>query len=207
MNREHTVIERRCMEQFLMEMRRCNIEGRSRDDRVEIVKSYLSRFDLFPDTPLMIKMKELLRNIIDAKSYAFDTYIHEQVGDSRDMGIEWICSVCGKKNHDANKKYTACNACGRSKGHSVSKKLRKLNECIIDSTPHLTNATKDEMQIIRDKNANRQQWVGKEGKKSMFASTKGDFEALERKSIKSEIHDVLTSIRQSLNESAPPRDN
>lgn len=205
MNREQATIARRCMEQFLLEMRRCSIEDCSKDDRVDIAKSYLSRFDQFPDTPLMQRMKELLSSIIDGKSHAFDTYIHEQVGDSSDMGSEWLCSVCGKKNRDAKRKYTECNTCGRPKGYSVSKKLKKLNECNIDPTPHLTNATKAEIQMIKVKNAysHREPWIGEEGKKSVFTSTTHDFEALERKSIKSEIDDVLTSIRQSLNESVP----
>lgn len=200
-DKEQIVIVRRCVEEFLCEMKQCSIEGCSENDRIVIAKTHLSNLERLPTSPLLEKLKELIGNFIRAgKCRYLDLYIEDQVGDSRDMGTEWVCSVCGKRNRETKKKYTECITCGKPKGYLVSKKLKQLNDHRhIDPTPHLTNATKDELLMIRNSpDKHRKKWIGDEGVKSMYVSAKIDYEALERNSIKSEIDDVLSSIRQSL---------
>lgn len=198
---EHVLLARRCVEKFLCEMKQCSIEGCNENDRFGIAKTCSSNLERLPSSPLIEKLKEMVSNFIRAgKCRYLDSYLDDQVEESHDLGTEWLCSVCGKRNRETKKKYTECITCGKPKGYLVSKKLQHLNDHgHIDLTPHLTNATKDELLMIRNIcNKHREKWTGEEGMKSMIVSTKIDYEALERNSIKAEIDDVLSSIRQSL---------
>lgn len=196
--KEHITIARRCMEQFLCEMKRCSVEGSTEEERVVIAERYLSNLESLPKSPLMAKLKQLIGNFIDGKARHLNTYVEEQAGESRYVGTEWLCTVCGKRNHDNMKKYNPCITCGKPKGYVVSKKLQQLNGHCIDATPHLTNATNDDVRMIKSPERHREKVIGDEGKKSFLMSTQSDYEALERTCIKSEIDDVLSSIRQSL---------
>jgi hypothetical protein len=175
-------------------------EGCSENDRFVIANTCLSNLERLPNSPLIEKLKEMVSNFIQAgKCRYLDSYLDDQVGESHDLGTEWLCSVCGKRNRETKKKYTECITCGKPKGYMVSKKLQQLNDRRIDPTPHLTNATKDELMTMRNnRNKHREKLTGEEGMKSMIVSTKIDYEALERNTIKAEIDDVLSSIRQSL---------
>ena len=161
-----------------------------------IAKTYLARIEKLPSGPLMKKLNELLRGYIDGKSRYFESYINDQVGEPRDLGTEWLCSVCGKRNRDIKKKYIECDTCGRARGCALSKKLKQLNEQRIDATPHLTNATESELQSLRSLGTHHE----KRHAFDSFLSTKSDYEALERSCIKVEIDEVLSSIRHSLDE-------
>jgi hypothetical protein len=198
---EQVVLARRYMEKFLCEMKQCSIEGCNENDRFVTAKTCLSNLERLPSSPLIEKLKEMVSNFIRAgKCHYLNSYLDDRVGELHDLGTEWLCSVCGKRNRETKKKYTECITCGKAKGYLVSKKLQQLNyHGHIDPTPHLTNATKDESLMIQNIcNNHREKWTGKEGMKSMIVSTKIDYEALERNSIKAEIDDVLSSIRQSL---------
>lgn len=198
---DQIIIARRCMEDFFAEMKRCHVEGSTNEERLVIANEHLSRLNQLPsNSPLLKKVKELVKSVIDGQSRSFETFMYDQVGDSLNSGIEWLCSVCGKRNRDTKKKYIECDVCGRPKGCLVSMTIKQLSQYPIDPTPHLTNATKDEIQMIEPGNYRSEKWVGEEGKKSVFISKQSDYVALERTSIKSEIADVLSSIRQSLDE-------
>jgi hypothetical protein len=190
------------MEQFLRDVKSCNTEGCTDDERLAIAKKYLSDLNEIPNenSALLSKVKELLRNFIDGKSHSLDAYFREQDGDGRVVGAKWVCSVCGKRNRETKKKYSECDTCGRPKDCILSKKLKQVNEYRVDPTPHLTNATEEELQRIKSTFRNSEQWIGENRNKRVFLSKKMDYEALERTSIKSEIDDVLLSIRQSLND-------
>lgn len=199
--KEHIVIVGRYVERFLCEMKRCSIEGSTTDERVDIAKTYLANIERLPNGPLLMKLKELFHGFIDGTSRHLESFVNDQVAESRDLGTEWLCSVCGKRNRDTKKKYVECITCGKAKGYVVSKKLKRLNDHRIDPTPHLTKATKDELKSINyPASMNREKWRGEEGKESFFVSMPSDYEAQGRSCIKSEINDVLSSIRQSLDE-------
>eukprot|EP00956_Cyclotella_meneghiniana_P018102 scaffold29919_cov70-Cyclotella_meneghiniana.AAC.14 len=198
---DHIIIARRCMEHFLAEMKRCHVEGSTNEERLVIANEHLSRLNQLPsNSPLLKKVKELMKSVIDGQSRSLDTFVYDQVGDSQSSGIEWVCSICGKRNRATKKKYIECDTCGRPKDCLVSKTITQLSQYPIDPTPHLTNATKDEIQMIKPGNYRSEKWIGEEGKKSVFISKQTDYVALERTSIKSEIAHVLSSIRQSLGE-------
>ncbi|KAL3786098.1 hypothetical protein HJC23_003215 [Cyclotella cryptica] len=198
--RDRATIARRCMEQFLYDMKLCSKRGGcDYDERISVAAKHLASIDKLPHCPLLSKVKELISDSVHQKCRPLYLYIQDQTGaKSFEVGAEWICAVCGRQNNESSKKYEKCFTCGREKGCVGSKKLQRLNECRVDPTPHLTRATKDELAKIESCEHRRERWTGDEGKRRVFVSNKIDYEALERASIKSEINDVLASIRQSL---------
>ena len=82
-----------------------------------------------------------------------------------------------------------------------SKKTQALNKYLIDLTPHVTVATKDEMAKVKLIEKERACWEGYKGKQLIFLSNKNDYEAIERAEIKDEASSVLASIRTTLEKS------
>ncbi|KAL3794852.1 hypothetical protein ACHAW5_004374 [Stephanodiscus triporus] len=115
-----------------------------------------------------------------------------------DVDNTWQCRVCGKINLEKNgKMQRLCIICGKQKGYLGSKRIRILSQCRVDTTPHLTSATKDELRKAgRIEKSRLPSEVP--GNNLLFLSTKTDHEAIARMSIKDEVNSVIASIRNSL---------
>mmetsp|Transcript_28808 Transcript_28808/g.52680 ORF Transcript_28808/g.52680 Transcript_28808/m.52680 type:complete len:132 (+) Transcript_28808:836-1231(+) len=112
--------------------------------------------------------------------------------------VTWECIVCGKINREEEKTVSLCIICGRHKGYSGSKQTRVLNRCPLDTTPHATAATKDELGKAKLVEKRRVRWEGYEGKKSFFLSSGDDYEAIERTDMKEEASRIIAAIRTTL---------
>lgn len=110
-----------------------------------------------------------------------------------DVDNSWTCRVCGKINLEKNgKMQRLCITCGNQKGYLGSKRIRVLSQCRVDTTPHLTSATKDESRKAgRIKKSRLPSEV-------LFLSNRADYEAIARMHIKDEVNRVIASIRDSL---------
>jgi hypothetical protein len=115
-----------------------------------------------------------------------------------DVDNSWTCRVCGKINLEKNgKTQRLCITCGNQKGYLGSKRIRVLSQCRVDTTPHLTSATKDESRKAgRIKKSRLPSEVP--GNNLLFLSNRTDHEAIARMHIKDEVNRVIASIRDSL---------
>lgn len=202
------VVARRCMETFVEEMKEFRREGGfkvfSEKDRTALNDLMVERFlekDLahLPNTPVVCKVREIISNFINGKCRSLEVFIDDQMkNESRDVTTDttWKCAVCGKQRVEVLKKGTVCSVCGHSQDQS-----QMLNSYNIDIMPHTAAATKDELSRANYIESKRKRWLGDEGQRLVLLSKKADYEALEREDIKSEIHNVLASIRLSIDES------
>jgi hypothetical protein len=166
-----------------------------------------------PTSPIVKKVKEIISDFIHNKcrglEYCALTKVKEEEGAKEDeegscstvsnakKETVWTCQVCGK----CNKKQRVCIVCGRDRNYIGSRKTQQLNKLRIDPTPLTTAAPKDRL-LKEAQNSNRchlrPEWRGEEAKRNILTSTKNDYEQQMRVEIKSEINDVLESLRQTM---------
>jgi hypothetical protein len=177
-----------------------------------MVERYLTEGILkLPTSPIVKKVKEIISDFIHNKcrglEYCSLTKVKEEEDAKEDdeegscsTGANfsvWTCHVCGK----CNKKQRVCIVCGRDRNYIGSRKTQQLNKLRIDPTPLTTAAPKDRL-LKEAQNSNRchirPEWRGEEAKRSILTSTKNDYEEQMRVEIKSEINDVLESLRQTM---------
>ncbi len=165
-----------------------------------------------PTSPIVKKVEEIISEFIHNKcrglEYCALTKVKqeeeakedEEGSCSTDANTKrevWTCQVCGK----CNKKQRVCIVCGRDRNYIGSRKTQQLNKLRIDPTPLTTAAPKDRL-LKEAQNSNRchirPEWRGEEAKRSILTSTKNEYEEQMRVEIKSEINDVLESLRQTM---------
>jgi hypothetical protein len=190
-------VARRCMELFLNEMKLCNERGCTDEERLSVAKKYLASLDQCASSPVWFKVKQIIRSCINGQCRSIDSYIEKQIGE-KVCNTEWICSVCGRRNQEMKKKFSQCVTCGRTKCFVLKKLSTGLNECGVHPTAHLTSASKDEIHAAKSFEYHREKWIGDDGKRLIFISDQCDYESVERMGIRSEINNVINSIRQSL---------
>jgi hypothetical protein len=164
-----------------------------------------------PTSPFVKKVKEIISDFICNKCRGLEfcalTKVKEEevakedeegscstdTNTRREATVVWTCQVCGK----CNKKQRVCIVCGRDRNYIGSRKTQQLNKLRIDPTPLTTAAPKGRL-LKEAQNSNRchirPEWRGEE----VLTSTKNDYEEQMRVEIKSEINDVLESLRQTM---------
>ena len=182
-----------------------------------MTQRYLTEgIEKLPTSPIVKKVKEIISDFIHNKcrglEYCALTKVvkeeerakeDEEVSCSTDTNtkreatVVWTCQVCGK----CNKKQRVCIVCGRDRSYIGSRKTQQLNKLRIDPTPLTTAAPKDRL-MKEAQNSNRchirPEWRGEEAKRNILTSTKSDYEEQMRVEMKSEINDVLESLRQTM---------
>ncbi len=202
---QSNMLARRCMEAFVKEMKEFAREGGFRNCNELVRKAvndsladrYLGPLTALLDTPIVVKVRQIISSFIEGKCRPMEFYIHEQIrNDSPGDSSFWKCAICGKRNVEGKKIQRFCVTCGREKGYVGSKKMRKLNECSgIDTTPCTTASTKEEYKKAAKHQQKREDWVGDEGQRKIFLSTPDDYEALAREELKIEIASLLETIK------------
>jgi hypothetical protein len=147
-----------------------------------------------PPSPIVKKVNEIIRDFIHNKCRALEYCALERVkeenscGDDNATTTSWSCVVCGKVNQ---KKQRICVVCGRNRNYQGSKKTQQLNKLRIDPTPLSTIASKECLKEAQKSNKR----TSCPAALNSFMATKADYEELQRCEMKSEINDILESVR------------
>jgi predicted nucleic acid-binding Zn-ribbon protein len=146
-------------------------------------------------SPIVKKIKEIISDFIHNKCRALEFRVTERVKEEKSCiatTTSWTCQVCGKHNSEtAEEKLRACVVCGRKRNYLGSKKTQQLNKLRIDPTPLSTIASK---QCLREAQKSNKRSSCPAPHTNIFA-TKADYEEVQRCEIKSEINEVLESVR------------
>ena len=224
-NIESDAVARRLLQSFLEDINEFARSGgfrNSTDNERRALNDLMSQryltegIEKLPTSPIVKKVKEIISDFIHNKcrglEYCALTKVKEEEEAKEDSegscstaankreATVWTCQVCGKCNKKCNKKH-GCIVCGRDRNYIGSRKTQQLNKLRIDPTPLTTAAPKDRL-LKEAQNSNRchrrPEWRGEEAKRDILTLTKNDYEQQMRVEMKSEINDVLESLRQTL---------
>ena len=200
------VVARRLFESFLEDVnefarsgsggfQNCS-EGERRALNDLMAQRYLTEgIDKLPPSPIVKKIKQIISDFIHNKCRALEFCVTERVKEENSCiatTTSWTCQVCGKHNSEtAQEKLRVCVVCGRKRNYLGSKKTQQLNKLRIDPTPLSTIASK---QCLREAQKSNKRSSCAAPVNNTFA-TKADYEEVQRCKIKSEINEVLESVR------------
>lgn len=198
------VVARRLLESFLEDVnefartgsggfRNCS-EGERRALNDLMAQRYLTEgVETLPPSPFVRRVKDIISDFIHNKCRALEFCVIERVKEENSCiaTTSWKCQVCGKRNSEtAQEKLGACVVCGRNRNYLGSKKTQQLNKLRVDPTPLSTIASK---QCLREaQNINKRSCPAPPNN---VLSTKADYEEFQRCEMKSEINEILDSVR------------
>jgi len=153
-----------------------------------------------PPSPIVKKVNEIISDFIHNKCRALEYCALDRVKEENSTcgdetttiaSMSWSCIVCGKVNSEtAQKKQRICVVCGRNRNYQGSKKTQQLNKLQIDPTPLSTIASKECLKEVQKRNVHSSCPATRTPH-----ATKAEYEELQRCEMKSEINDILKSVR------------